>query len=132
MKTVILIIPYYIRWHYGRGVAEGIAIYKDVVWFLYNFFSISVLLRTFFSPWERLGEEYVKKPGIHPGEYFSTLTVNTIMRGVGILLRTGIIIAGLIAVAVASVAGVAVFIGWIGLPLIIVSLVALGVKELLI
>ncbi|MCX6751868.1 MAG: hypothetical protein NT161_03875, partial [Candidatus Nomurabacteria bacterium] len=85
----------YIAWHYGKALLEFDAIYKNLINFIYNFFSISVLVKSFFAPWRRLGEEYPKDV-LKIEEMVSVFVVNFLMRLVGILMRAILIIIGLV------------------------------------
>lgn len=95
-------------------------IFGNMVWFLYNFFSIPILLRTLFAPFKRLDEGY--KKGLDLGAFFETLIVNMLMRLVGAALRLFLIMIGLVAVAVACIFYLFIFLVWLLAPLLLAGL----------
>lgn len=113
MKTS-LIIPSYIEWHYTDALRNIWGIFTNFVWFLYHFFSVPVLLRTMFSPWHKLGEKY--KKGFNPGAFFSTLLVNIILRIVGFVIRTVVLVFVFAMMAGITFAVAAFYIIWIFMP----------------
>jgi len=114
----------YFAWHYSEALLDVVRIWKNILRFLYEFFSISLLLRTLFTPWKRLGEERRKKFDF--GDMLGVFIVNTIMRIIGTAMRAVLIIFGIIAIALCLIAGVLVLFLWIFAPLIIVILLAVG------
>jgi hypothetical protein len=114
MMRALFIAPYYIRWHYSRALQSIIDIMSNIVWFLWHFFSIGILLETFFSPWQRLHED--RKQGLHIGSYLSTFALNVVMRFVGIVIRSLFILVGCIAIVLSTIIGAIVFFMWIVLP----------------
>lgn len=114
-----LIISYGM-WHYTRALSDLLHNYKSLIWFLYNFFSIPLLLNTFFAPWKRMSE--ARKKGFDPGDFFEKLIVNTVMRVVGVLCRTIIIAFGAAVIAGAVILEVIFFFVWLAAPVLIVAL----------
>jgi hypothetical protein len=110
----------YVRWHYGRGFGELLDISRNFFSFLTHFFSLKLLLKTFFMPLQKMGESY--KGGLNIESALSTLAVNIIMRAVGAFARSVIITAGLIALVGFTVLAFASSIIWLLAPLIIISL----------
>jgi hypothetical protein len=121
---LVQIIPRYILWHYTLGFRSAATFGGNLVRFLFNFFSIALLLKTLFAPWRRLGEGYAK--GLRPGAWFETLVVNTLMRLVGAIIRLGLIVAGLAALVAGLVLAVVILIVWLLLPIIWVGLLVGG------
>lgn len=121
----VFVLEHYLAWHYGRALAEFSHIYRDIIGFVYNFFSIGILLRSYFAPWRRMGEDY-------PEDKFdfasigSTLVVNTIMRLVGIFMRTVIIIVGLLMLFLVAIFYPVLLFVWLLWPLLIPFLFLLG------
>lgn len=124
MKSALRLVPQYILWHYSRALVDLTTNWKNFLWFLYHFFSIPLLVKTLFAPWERMDEAYRK--GFDPESFFSTLVVNTVMRVVGAFMRSAIIIFGLISLVIGLVGGVFIIVLWLLIPLIVIGLLILG------
>jgi len=122
----VFVLGHYLAWHYSRALVEFSHIYRDILNFVFNFFSVGILLRSYFAPWRRMGEDY-------PEDKFdfasigSTLVVNTIMRLVGIFMRTIIIIFGLLTICLVLIFYPILLLIWLLLPLLIVFLFLLGI-----
>ena len=84
-----------------------------------NYFSIGLLLRTFFAPWRRYNWRYPR--GFDIVEFFNALISNLVSRILGVLMRTVLIIMGIFFQAFVALAGLVVFIFWIVLPFIVIS-----------
>ena len=120
-----LIVWEYIVWHYTTAIADIVSIFGNFLSFLYHIFSIPVLARTLFTRWYQLGETREKVFDI--GRFFSALLVNTIMRAVGFFVRISVITAGICSIIMAILAGIAVFVFWLFVPLINILILAVGV-----
>jgi len=121
----LAVIVHYLIWHYGRAVVEFSHIYKNIIAFIFNFFSVPILLKSYFAPWRRMGEAYPKDV-LNFGELASVLVVNLIMRLVGIVMRTVMIIVGLSVTLLVIVFYPIILSFWLGLPFIVLLLVILG------
>lgn len=121
---LLLLVPYYISWHYSRALAGIVRLTTNLVWFFWHFFSIGLLTKTLFSPWQRLQETHSK--GLDIEAYLSTALVNGVMRGVGFIIRLLFICFGLIAIIGTIIIGSGVFIVWLALPLVIAFLITYG------
>src|SRR3989344_3793413 len=84
--SVISLLKSYIGWHYSLALEAWWLIYTNCLWFLFNFFSVSILIRTLFSPWRRLTESY--PTSFAPGAAAEILIINLLMRAVGLVIRT--------------------------------------------
>lgn len=108
----------YFFWHYSRALFNIVTIWKNFMWFTYHFFSIPTLTRTLLSPWRRLSEEY-SSDGFDIEEYAAAFAVNFMMRLLGAVMRTGVIIIGIIALILLFVFGVVFTAVWLLMPLVI-------------
>jgi len=117
---------YYIRWHYSQGIVDLIGVVRNFIWFFYTFFSIPLLLKTLFQPFERLGERYSK--GFDIGAWAQVFVVNSLMRAVGVLLRLFLIFMGIIFIISTVVIGLLFLVAWILAPLLLFFLVTYGLK----
>ncbi len=117
---------YYIKWHYSQAILDIVGIIKNFLWFFYDFFSISLLLKTFFKPFRRLGEDYNK--GLDLQAIAESFIINTLMRFVGMLLRTLLIIMGVICIIFTLLFGLFFIISWLLAPLLVLFLILFGLK----
>lgn len=126
--ALTLLFWQFVIWYYAVAPLNLLKIWGDLLWFLYHFFSIPLLSRTLFSKWKRIGEVRTRRFSIT--DLLSVLFINTVMRFIGFCARMVTIAMGLISILLATVTGVAVFVIWFFLPVIIVILFALGMKLL--
>lgn len=126
--NVILVLPYYFKWHYGRAWKDLTDNCVAAISFVGSFFSFSALLRTLFSPWKRLGETYEK--GLDAENILSTFIVNTITRALGFVIRSAVLIFGTIVLALTFLAVALVYAIWALFPFIVAFLFALGIFEI--
>jgi hypothetical protein len=114
----------YLKWHYGKALITTFSFWKNILVFLFNFFSIKNLMGNFFTPWKRLADSYPKKFNFQV--YFFTFILNTIMRIVGILLRLIVIIIGLVSCIAFIIFLPVTLLVWLALPILIVALLLFG------
>lgn len=123
MKPLVL-LPYYVHWHYSRALDSIVSITKNIIWFLWHFFSVGLLASTLFAPWQRLHEGVVHRFDL--GEALSRFIINTVMRLVGVVVRLTFIGIGLGAITLAFLGGIIVFVAWLVLPLLIIFSLVFG------
>jgi len=123
------IIPYYFLWHYSQGLLDYFKVWKNLVWFLWNFFSIKILVKTFFTPFQRLKETY--SGGLDLERFATSILITTLMRLVGMIIRSAIIIFGLISLLIFIIGGLLGIVVWLFLPLIILWLMFISVIALI-
>jgi hypothetical protein len=128
--SFVMFFPAYFTWHYSAALLSLFNIWRSLVWFTYHFFSVGLLLRTLFSPWRRLGEDY-KKGSLDMESWFETLVVNSLMRVVGVIIRLVVVIVGLVCLALVSASLLPLAIIWLALPLGAFGLMAGGVINLI-
>lgn len=123
----LLVLPYYLVWHYGRAYFDIKSLWKNFLIFVFHFFSIPVLLRTLFSPWQRMHDGYGPQNPI-----FETLIFNTIMRVVGAVIRLVFILIGSLCLLACFVIGFVFLILWFLFPFIMLSMFSWGIKQIFI
>lgn len=128
--NIPLVVSHYLFWHYSVALVRFTAIYRDIVFFMSDFFSLSVLLKSFFAPWRRLSEPYPEDK-FNISEILAVFVVNSLMRLVGIIMRSIIIIAGLMVLFLVIIFYPILLVLWLALPLLIVILLAAGIRLLL-
>ena len=121
----LLVFIGYLKWHYGKALFTTFSLWRNFSVFIFNFFSIKSLATNFFTPWRRLAESYPK--GFHLKEDFEIFLINTLMRIVGMIFRTFMIIIGLSCYFIFLFSLPLMLIIWIALPPMILFLIILGI-----
>lgn len=107
----------YFCWHYTLAFIDIFSIWRNIAVFVYNFFSIPVLARTFFAPWKRIHADR-KTQGLNLADLAATFCINFIMRVLGAIMRTTIIIAGITTLSIVIIVGLTFFLLWALVPLV--------------
>lgn len=115
----------YMRFHYGRGIRELVGVARNFLWFIAHFFSFSLLLRTLFAPWHRMGEMYGSI--INFEAFFSTFVVNMLMRAVGFITRVAVLMVGMVAYVLTAIGAGIMFVVWLTAPLLLIGMIVLSV-----
>jgi hypothetical protein len=121
---MVLIILGYFRWHYGRALYSLTKIWKNFLFFISEFFSLRLLFSNFFDPWKKMTDSYPKNFDLK--KYFSVLITNTIVRVVGMLMRTVLILAGLFSLLILILSYPILLLVWLILPIIVLALIQEG------
>ena len=114
--------PQYFVWHYTVALMDFARAVSNFFWFLWNFFSVELLARSFFVPWKRLGEAQ--------GSLIGRAIVGTAMRAIGIIARLALFALAALSFAVALAAAFFAFVLWLTLPFIIIFLLFIGIRSL--
>jgi hypothetical protein len=111
----------FFKWWYGVGwqkaVKGGVGLVKKVE----LSFSISVLLRTLFSPWKRI----ISPPGRALEDKLRAVLDNIVSRTVGFFVRAFSLMAAAVLITCASIVGLFIALSW---PLIPVLFVISAIK----
>jgi hypothetical protein len=103
-----------ISWWYGAGWMQRVALSKEQFLILYDYFSIDLLVRTWFSPFRQISAGQVRGPlGVQLRAWFDQL----ISRSVGGVVRTIVIVFGSVSLLFSLLFGVMMVIGWALLPI---------------
>jgi len=113
-----LIFPSYLAWHYGEAYRDIIRLWTNFLWFFGNFFSLTLLIKTFFAPWKRIKEGRGARFSLK--NIAEAVVTNTVMRLVGALMRSAVILVGSIAVLAVFWLGILLIAVWTLLPLLLV------------
>lgn len=116
----------YLTWQFIDSPKAIIIAWKNYLLFNLNYFSIPILLRTFFSHWHRYYYSYGR--GFSPSRYFEAFTFNMMSRVIGAILRTVFIAVGILTEIFIVIIGVFLVLGWIVLPFILIYGIILGFK----
>lgn len=101
----------------------------NLLYFSFNYFSLLTLLATFFSPWRKYAEAYGGTFNIW--ENLETFIFNSMSRVIGAILRTGLIVVGIIFTIAVFISGLIVFLLWLLAPVLLIIILILGIKLLL-
>ncbi len=118
------IMHHYILWHYTTAFGEILHVWKNLLWFTYNFFSIPQMLRSFFSPWKRMTEE--RGNTFNFEDLAGFIIINIISRIVGMILRTIVLFFGLLAILILITGIVLTYIFWLLAPVLLVTCMYYG------
>lgn len=119
------ILPLYLVWHYGGAFRDYKRVSMNLLWFVSNFFSISLLFGTLFSPWKRLSkDEY----GGGDSNFFTNFIVNILMRISGFFIRSITLFFGSLALLATAIFLIIGFVFWLLLPFILFGLVLYAIS----
>lgn len=124
MQSLIL---EYLRWHYFDKLKYYFLIWKNILIFLSNYFSIFHLLKTLFSPWHAYREEYGNI--LEFRRNLEALLFNNFARFIGFIIRIVVIAVGLAAQAAVFFGGLIFFALWVFLPFILAFLLVFGIRQ---
>lgn len=113
----------YLLWHYSIAWEDLFRLYRNLAWFLWNFFSIRILAETLIAPWHRRKE----RPEKDTAGILGSFILNSILRLVGFFIRTLTILVGLLTLILFSLLFALFLILWPFLPLVIVGSFVWGV-----
>jgi hypothetical protein len=125
MLSDLLQLPFrYLAWHYGRAVVESFQLWGVGFRFVTRLCAVPLHLRTLFSPFERLGEPVQGTLG----DRLEAATVSAVMRLVGFLMRSLVLLFALASYVGVAALGVAGLVGWFLLPPALLLSFWIGVK----
>jgi hypothetical protein len=111
----VMFIAGMLLWWYGQGWRDAAMRVGGRLMSLEDFFSIDLLLKTFFAPFRQISAGKVQGAlGVQLRAWFDGL----ISRLIGAMIRLFTILAGLIAITIYAVIGVVVLVLWACLPLL--------------
>ena len=115
-----ILIQYFV-WHFFDAPKGILAGWKNCLKFNLNYWSVPLLTKTLFSHWRRYKYSYGR--GFSFTRYFEVFTFNIISRVIGALMRSILIILGIITEVFVFLAGAIVILFW----LILIPLLCLGI-----
>jgi len=117
-----------LRWFFFNAPVKIISIWRDYLIFGLNYFSVGLLIKTYFSYWHRYSWSYGR--GFDINRYLSAFFSNLISRILGVIIRTVLIIAGIVFEIIIFIVGLSIFVGWFLLPIVIIGMYILGFELL--
>jgi hypothetical protein len=112
------IFAQYLIWHFYDQPRKILKTWKGFLLFNLNYFSLLLLLKTFFSPWRQYKWYYPR--GLDIPKYLEVFFSNMISRVLGAILRTVIIFFGIFFEILILILGFLIFVGWFILPALLV------------
>jgi hypothetical protein len=116
---LLSVLQNYFLWHYTRAFKEMFHVWLNVLWFVIHFFSLPQLIHAWIAPFKRITER--RQPGFNLEDWAGYLVINVMSRLVGALLRTVIILIGLIFLTGSIMAGAVVYLLWVFMPLLLIG-----------
>jgi len=112
------IFAQYLIWHFYDQPRKILKTWKGFLLFNLNYFSLLLLLKTFFSPWHQYIWAYPR--GLDIPKDLEVFFSNMISRVLGAILRTVIIFFGIFFEILILILGFLIFVGWFILPALLV------------
>ena len=109
-----------------RDILKG---WKNFLKFNLTYFSVPLLIKSFFSPWKKYRVSYGK--GFDIGKYAEAFFSNLIFRILGAIMRSFVIIIGLLVEIFIIFCGIILFLGWLILPILLIIGIYNGFRILL-
>lgn len=104
-----------LSWWYGAGWRQRTVMIRERIAATADFFSIDLLLRTFFSPFRQISAGEVDGPiGVKVRAFFDRL----ISRVIGSIVRSIIIVIGVVVITFHGLVGFLVIVSWAFVPLL--------------
>lgn len=114
----------WLHWHFIEVPRSLLKVWKNFLYFNFNYFLVPQLFKTFFSHWRNIQEYYPR--GFNPKRYLEICLNNLISRVLGAIIRSITIIIALIFELLILIIGFFIFSLWLFLPLLILTLFFLG------
>lgn len=112
------IILQYLIWQFFEIPKSILGAWRNFLKFYLNYFSILLLIKTFFAPWR--GYKWYYGRGFDIGRFLETLASNLICRLIGAILRFFLILIGLLVEIFIVFLGLFLFLGWFLLPILLI------------
>ncbi|KPJ54843.1 hypothetical protein AMJ47_03290 [Parcubacteria bacterium DG_72] len=125
---MVSILPKFFAWYYIDTVSGLLKAWKNFLLFNMEYFSIPTLLKTFFSHWHRYYSPYGNIFDFWKN--FESLVFNLMSRIIGAMLRTILIVIGIVLEIFILIAGLAILFVWIVMPGLLVGGFLFGFKLL--
>lgn len=122
------ILRQFLEWYLYDQPRFILKAWKNFLCFNMEYFSIPLLLKTFFSPWRRYTWSYGR--GFSFKRYLDAFVSNAIFRGLGAVVRFFLIVVGIFLEIIILFAGIIVIITWFLWPLILIEIFILGFRIL--
>lgn len=120
------IISLYFYWYFIEMPRLLAYVWKNVILFIFDYFTVYGLWKTLFWPYKRY-RQYQPKP-FNFGGFFEMIIFNVFSRFIGFLVRIIAITIGLITEFFVLFFGSFIYLFWLILPFLLAGLIFLGIK----
>jgi len=108
----------WLKWQFWEAPLFILKAWNNFLKFGLNYFSVPLLIKTFFSPWRRYYWGYPR--GFDPWAYFESFFSNLIFRILGAIFRSVMIVVGTAVEILILAGGLLVFLAWFALPVFLI------------
>jgi hypothetical protein len=105
----------YFYWWYGEALKRMLVYFRAFLLLAFDFFSVRILLKTFFAPWKR---DIASAAGMALEGKMKIFVLNLISRFIGMAVKSLTLFAFIIFFAFLLVVEVLVFLSWFFFPLL--------------
>lgn len=114
----------YMKWHYGRALFTTFSFWRNIITFLFNYFSIKDLSLNFFTPFKRIMNVHLGQVNIV--KYVYTFLLTVLGSIIEVVVRLVLLVLGL-SVCLVFIAFLPVsLLIWLLLPIFIAFLLVSG------
>ena len=107
----------FLVWYFWDMPKEILLAWRNYLAFNLEFFSVGLLLKTWFAPWHQYKWDYGR--GFDLGRFLEVFFSNMITRVLGAFMRSVLIIVGLVAEVFIFLIGLIIVAGWFVLPVLL-------------
>ena len=105
----------FLTWHYRKGLQFYVESWSGSLNWVIHYFSLTLLLKTLFSPWKRL-IIVDKSAGFNLQQAFQVFSFNLVSRGIGAVVRIILFCVGLVFILFTLLGGISGLLFWIAFP----------------
>jgi len=124
------IIRDYFTWHYTTAWGELWGFWRNCLWFVVHVFSLPQLMRSWFAPFKRITESRGDRFNFE--DLAGYVIIGFLSRLVGAVIRTVLILVGVICLLLTLAFGIAVYLIWAVLPFSMIGLIGMSISLFLI
>ena len=118
------ILTFWFVWHFFETPRTIFDAWRNFLLFNLNYFSIPTLLKTFLSYWHKYSWSYGR--GFDLKVYLEVALSNVISRAIGVIIRSVLIILGIVSEVFIFVAGLIILLSWLALPVLVAATIVFG------